>query len=103
MSSPQAGRCCSTSHGASTSQNHRRYRPAVSKRMAEQRVSNPPMTRPRRYVTRAGSAARVLQGSQYTPAQVRTILLSNAVSTLDAATLNTYDYTGTLITGTPNK
>jgi len=52
----------------------------------------------------AGFAARILQSNPtYTPAQVRAALLSNSVSTLDPATLNTYDFNGTLITGTPNK
>ena len=33
----------------------------------------------------------------------RSGLLANSVSTLDPATLNTYDYNGNEITGTPNK
>ena len=52
----------------------------------------------------AGFAARVLQNNPtYTPAQVKAALLDNSVSTLDPATLNTYDYNGVEITGTPNK
>lgn len=52
----------------------------------------------------AGFAARILQSNPtYTPVQVRTVMLDNSVSTLDAATLNTYDYNGIEITGTPNK
>lgn len=52
----------------------------------------------------AGFAARILQSNPtYTPAQVRSVLLGNSVGTLDPATLNTYDYNGVEITGTPNK
>lgn len=52
----------------------------------------------------AGFVARVLQSHPtYTPVQVRNALLANSASTLDAATLNTYDYLGNLISGTPNK
>lgn len=60
----------------------------------------------------AGFAARILQGpnnqgpNHFTPAQVRTLLLDNSVSTLeDSATypLNTRDFSGTIIPNTPNK
>ena len=52
----------------------------------------------------AGFAARVLQSNPtYTPVQVRTALLANSVSTLDTATLNTYDVNGVQISGAPNK
>jgi hypothetical protein len=52
----------------------------------------------------AGFAARILQNHPtFTPTQVRAELLSNCVSTLDAATLNSTDSHGTPITGTPNK
>lgn len=51
----------------------------------------------------AGVAVRILQANPtFTPAQVREKLLENSVSTLDAATLNTYDHNGLEITGTPN-
>ncbi len=52
----------------------------------------------------AGFAARILQNNpNYTPAQVRTALLNNSVSTLDPSTLNTFNYNGVEITSTPNK
>jgi len=51
----------------------------------------------------AGFAARLMEGHSYTPSEIRTLLLNNCVSTLDASTLNTYTYQGTQITGTPNK
>jgi hypothetical protein len=52
----------------------------------------------------AGFAARILQGEPtLTPPQVRARLLENSVATLDPATLNTYDYLGNPIPGTPNK
>lgn len=52
----------------------------------------------------AGFAARLLQNNPtMTPVQVRAAMLNNSVSTLDAATLNTFDHNGAAITGTPNK
>jgi len=52
----------------------------------------------------AGFAARILENnSSYGPTDIRTALLLNSVSTLDTSTLNTYDYNGNPITGTPNK
>ncbi|PYQ31948.1 MAG: hypothetical protein DMF56_02285 [Acidobacteria bacterium] len=52
----------------------------------------------------AGFAARLLQNNPtFTPVQMRTALLNNSVGTLDAATLNTFDYQGQPISGTPNK
>jgi len=52
----------------------------------------------------AGFAARVMQASgNLTPAQMRTALLNNSGADLDPASLNTYDYLGNLIMGTPNK
>ncbi len=52
----------------------------------------------------AGFAARLLQGNPtLTPVQMRSALLANTVSTLDTATLNSFDHLGNPITGTPNK
>lgn len=52
----------------------------------------------------AGVAARILQNHPtYTPPEIRTALLANSASTLDPATLNTFDYQGVEIRGTPNK
>jgi hypothetical protein len=52
----------------------------------------------------AGFAARLLQTNPaLTPVQMRSALLANSVSTLDPATLNTFDHFGNPITGTPNK
>lgn len=48
-------------------------------------------------------AARILEtNGNLTPAQVRAKLLENSVASLDPSTLNTYDYNGLEITGTPN-
>jgi hypothetical protein len=52
----------------------------------------------------AGFAARILEMHPgFTPVEVRTALLDSTVATLDPETLNSYDYTGVQLTGTPNK
>jgi hypothetical protein len=56
----------------------------------------------------AGAAAHIVQGfltsnPGFTRADVQQALLAKTVAALDPTTLNTYDYSGNLISGTPNR